>query len=363
MSIRMHLSVGSGESPNRACGDRHVVPMDWTLARALTVAVAFCATAVLTSASKDADAQTSPTKVTLRTDFRVAGYHAPFALAMERGYYKEQGLDIEIAQGQGSSVTIQTIAAGGDLFGIADASTTVIAISARGIPVKVVAAYAQSDTQGFAFHPTPGWDGDLTKLRQKVLISSTGSSELSIIPGVLARTNMTMDDMQLQLVDVSARVPLFLQTPGAFLGGYATGDVLRIKAKLPTVGFVPFSKFGITAYGASLIVTLNTIQKNPDLVRKFVSASGRGWSESLKDPEPAVQALTKLFPDVDAQFMREGLKVVLNNQLHTPATKGNPIGWTAESDWKSMIDTLEKYSKVKPRPLPNYYTNEFIAKP
>ncbi|MFM9882125.1 MAG: ABC transporter substrate-binding protein [Burkholderiales bacterium] len=313
--------------------------------------------------SHDANAQGTPTKVTLRTDFRVAGYHAPFALAIERGYYKEQGLDVEIAQGQGSSVTIQTIASGGDLFGIADASTTVIAISARGIPVKVVAAYAQSDTQGFAYHPTPGWDGDLNKLRQKVLISSTGSSELSIIPGVLASTNMTMDDMQVQLVDVSARVPLFLQTPGAFLGGYATGDVLRIKAKLPTVGFVPFSKFGITAYGASLIVTLNTIQKNPELVRKFVSASGRGWSEALKDPEPAVQSLTKLFPDVDAHFMREGLKVVLSSQLHTPATKGNPIGWTAESDWKSMLDTLEKYSKVKPRPLPNYYTNEFIAKP
>lgn len=311
----------------------------------------------------DADAQTTPSKVTLRTDFRVNGYHAPFALALERGFYKEQGLDVEIAPGQGSSVTIQTVAAGTDAFGIADASTTVIAISGRGIPVKVVAAYAQSDTQGFAFHPEPGWDGDLAKLRKKVLISSAGSSELSIIPGVLARANMTMNDLELQLVDASARVPLFLQTPGAFLGGYATGDVLRIRAKLPNAGFVPFSKYGVNSYAASLIATVSTIQKNPELVRKFVGASGKGWVEAQKDSNAAVQALLKLFPDVDAKFMRDGLNTVLQSQLHTPATKGQPIGWTAESDWKSMLETLEKYSKVKPRPLADYYTNEFIAKP
>jgi NitT/TauT family transport system substrate-binding protein len=303
------------------------------------------------------------TKVTLRTDYKVNGYVAPFALALERGFYREQGLTVEIEQGQGSSVTVQTVAAGDDTFGLADSTAMVVGISSKSIPVKAIYVFSQTGIQGFAYHPESGWDGSINGMRHKVFVGSPGSAELSVLPAILATAGMTVADLDLQLVDSNAKVPLFIKTPGSFMAGYATGDMLRIRSKMPNLGFAPFSKYGITAYGTAVITKNATIQSNPELVRKFVAASAKGWQAAAKDPEAAVQAAVKLFPDVDPKLLLGGLKIVISDQLHTPATAGKPIGWTAESDWKAMLNMLEKYSQVNPKPVSTYFTNKFIAQP
>ena len=300
------------------------------------------------------------TQVTLRTDYKVNGYVGVFALAGERGFYREQGLNVEIGEGQGSSTTVQTVAVGDDTFGLADATALVLGISARDIPVKAVSVYSQTGIQGFAYHPDSGWDGEIDKMRGKVLISSAGAAELTLVPAILATAGMTMNDIDLQLTDPAARIPLFIRTPDSFMGGYATGDVLRIKLKMPNVGYVPFSKYGIATFGTSLITKNKTIQENPELVRKFVAASAKGWAVAIKDPEAAVQAAMKLFPASDPVLLREGLKTMIAEQLHTPASADKPIGWAAESDWSAMLDLLKKYSNVKPKELASYYTNDFI---
>jgi len=332
-----------------------------TMRNLLKVAASLFAAAVLLGPLTTAAQQL--TKVTLRTDYRVNGYVGVFALARERGFYREEGLDVEIGEGQGSSTTIQTVAVGDDTFGLADSTALVVGISARGIPVKAVSVYSQSGIQGFAYHPDSGWDGNIENMRRKVLVSSPGSAELTVIPAILATAGMSMKDIDLQLADLNARIPLFVQTPGSFTGGYATGDILRVRKAMPNVGYVPFSKYGIVAYGTSLITKNTTIQNNPELVRKFISASARGWEVAVKDPEAAVGAAMKLFPASDAQLLRDGLRIMIAEQLHTPATGGKPIGWMAESDWKAMIALLQKYAEVKPKDISTYYTNDFIAKP
>jgi NitT/TauT family transport system substrate-binding protein len=302
-------------------------------------------------------------KVTLRTDYKVNGYVGVFALARERGFYREQGLDVEIGEGQGSSTTVQTVAVGEDTFGLADATALVIGISARDIPVKAVSVYSQTDIQGFAYHPESGWDGKIEKMRGKVLISSAGAAELTIIPAILASAGLTMNDINLQLADPAARIPLFIRSPDSFMGAYATGDVLRVRLRMPNVGYVPFSKYGIVTFGTSLITKTKTIEENPALVRKFVAASDKGWDLAVQDPEAAVQAARKLFPASDPTFLRDGLKILIAEQLHTPASRGKPIGWMAESDWVAMIEILKKYSNVKPKEVSAYFTNDFIPKP
>ena len=73
------------------------------------------------------------------------------------------------------------------------------------------------------------FNGDLKSLKDKVVISSAGSADAKLLEPTLASANMKLDDVKLQLVDINARVPLFLQTPGSFLTGFATGDLLRVR--------------------------------------------------------------------------------------------------------------------------------------
>lgn len=320
--------------------------------------LALAAGLALNSVASTAQAQT---KVIVRTDFKFNGYISPLALAIEKGFYKAVGLDVSIEQGQGSATTVQTVASGVDTFGLADSATAVFGISAQNVPVKIVSVYNQTGTMGFIYHPESHWNGDLTGLRGKVVISSAGTADAKMLEPTLASAGMKLDDVQLQLVAINARVPLFLRTPGSFLTGFETGDFLRVRSNLPDAKYIPFAKYGVIAYGIGLIARDEMIEKNPELVKKFVTATRKGWEAAANEPEGAVAASLKLYPDLSADFLRQGLKISLEEQLHTAATKGHPIGWTDEGDWKRMVEMLKTYGGLTPKPLSAYYTNQFIG--
>jgi NitT/TauT family transport system substrate-binding protein len=321
-------------------------------------AAALIAAGVLNTGGSAALAQS---KVVVRTDYRFNGYVAPLALAIDRSFYKAAGFDVSIEQGQGSSTTIQTVASGVDNFGLADAATAAIAISSQSVPIKVVADYCQTATMGLIYHPEQDFNGTLSELKGKIIISSAGTADAKLLEPTLAIGGMTLDDVRLQLVDLNARVPLFLQTPGSFQTGFATGDLLRVRARLPGAKYIPYAKYGLVAYGIGLVAPTATIAKSPELVQKFVAASQRGWEEAAKNPDAAVSAALKLYPDLSRDFLLEGLKITLADQLHTPSTLGHRIGWMAEEDWKKTLDVLSKYSGVTPKDLSAYYTNQFIV--
>jgi NitT/TauT family transport system substrate-binding protein len=179
--------------------------------------LAIAAGLAIGASSSAAPAQT---KIVVRTDFKFNGYVSPLALAIDQGPYKEAGFDVSIEQGQGSSTTVQTVATGVDNFGLADSATAVLGISAQNIPVKLVAVYNQTGTMGLIYHPDSGFNGDLAVLKGKVVISSAGSADAKLLEPTLASAGMKLDDVRLQLVDINARVPLFLQTPNSFLTGF-----------------------------------------------------------------------------------------------------------------------------------------------
>lgn len=323
-----------------------------------TIGLTFAAGLALSALGSAVQAQT---KVDVRTDFKFNGYVSPLALAIEKGFYKQAGLDVSIEQGQGSATTVQTVASGVDTFGLADSATAMLGISAQNVPVKIVSVYNQTGTMGFIYHPDSHWNGDLAALKGKIVISSAGTADAKLLEPTLATAGMKLSDVQLQLVAVNARVPLFLQTPDSVLTGFQTGDLLRARSRLPDAKYIAYAKYGLIAYGIGLIVRDEMIAKNPELVKNFVTATRKGWEAAAKDPESAVAASLKLYPDLDADLLRQGLKISLEEQLHTPATTGHPIGWTDEGDWKKMIEMLKSYGGLTPKPLSAYYTNQFIV--
>jgi NitT/TauT family transport system substrate-binding protein len=323
-----------------------------------TIGLTFAVGLALSALGSNGQAQT---KVDVRTDFKFNGYVSPLALAIEKGFYKQAGLDVSIEQGQGSATTVQTVASGVDTFGLADSATAMLGISAQKVPVKIVSVYNQTGTMGFIYHPDSHWNGDLTALKGKVIISSAGTADAKLLEPTLATAGMKLSDVQLQLVAVNARVPLFLQTPDSVLTGFQTGDLLRARSRLPDAKYIPYAKYGLIAYGIGLIVRDEMIEKNAELVKNFVTATRKGWEAAAKDPESAVAASLKLYPDLDADLLRQGLKISLEEQLHTPATKGHPIGWTDEGDWRKMVEMLKAYGGLTPKPLSAYYTNQFIV--
>src|SRR5262245_22672212 len=101
-----------------------------------------------------ADAQ-SLDKLTVRFTWKLKGEYAPLYVALEKGYYKAEGLDVALAEGNGAQNVLKLLAAGNEKFGYGPAVALASATS-QGLPVKVVALYQTSAPMGvIAFPETP----------------------------------------------------------------------------------------------------------------------------------------------------------------------------------------------------------------
>src|SRR3954467_1927017 len=81
--------------------------------------------------------------VSLRLNWYFGGLQVPFYYGKEKGFYKEEGIDLTINEGRGSANTVQVVAAGSDAFGLAD-SSSLIATAAKGAEIKSVMSVLSS---------------------------------------------------------------------------------------------------------------------------------------------------------------------------------------------------------------------------
>jgi NitT/TauT family transport system substrate-binding protein len=112
----------------------------------------------------------------------------------------------------------------------------------------------------------------------------------------------------------------------------------------------------VNVLGNGYFVATSTLEKNPKLVQGFVRATARGWQEAMKDPKAGVDALIKEFPDTNRQFVEMGLPMVFEH-MQSQATKGKPLGWMAEEDWKTTLEIMKSAGLEGNRPPSAYYRN------
>ncbi|MBX6328945.1 MAG: ABC transporter substrate-binding protein [Pseudolabrys sp.] len=121
-----------------------------------------------------------------------------------------------------------------------------------------------------------------------------------------------------------------------------------------------FSDYGVKALSMALAVHEDTIREKPDMVRRFVKATNRGWDESIKNPAEAAKIGKKHFPHAEEHLLKAKFEAVAP-LMHTDATTGKATGWMAESDWDGTLAVLKELSGLKTdEPASAFYTNDFI---
>ncbi len=130
----------------------------------------------------------------------------------------------------------------------------------------------------------------------------------------------------------------------------------------PNVISLRYADFSVNALGAGLMAAEKTLRERPDIVRRFVRASQKGFKRALENPQETVEVLLKRAP-LTITNGKTALGVLKGGllDLHTQRSKGKPIGWMVRGDWKGTLDILSKVGKLKKRlAVERYYTNEFI---
>ena len=299
--------------------------------------------AVLTCGSCPAFAQSaSPAKASLRLDWKAGGQHAPFYLARERGYYRDEGIDLDIISGSGSSDVVKQVGSKAVEFGIADALVLVQAAEQR-VPLTAVAAYYQH-TPIVVLSPRSKPVTDPRQLTQGVKLGSKkGSATFQGLTAFLAANDIPLE--KVTLIDIGFGVqPLLVKQVDAMMGFSMNEPIEAESAGLP-VTVMAISDHGVDAYGLMIVSNPDLIAKNPALVKGFLKATARGLSDATKDPAAAVAAVTRAVSESDAA--REAKVLDRTLPYFRNDDKGAPgPGWQSEDRWEHTIAIAKKLGLV-----------------
>jgi len=308
----------------------------------------------LVTISFPATASASPLdKVTFRMNWYWIGSQTPYFFAKERGYYKENGIDVEILEGRGSGLACQLVGNKSNDFGLASSSSIYPAI-AKGIPIISVAILRQDDGYGVCF--LKGTNIKTARdLEGKSIAVTPDDAPSRFLPGIIAKNNLDESKIKKVLMDAASKPVALMQGKVDALIGSITDQPVIMRAKGYDPQFIPFSEMGVISLGMSVIAHQDTVAKRPDLVRRFVAATLKGMLVAEKEgPEAVVDMFMKTYPERDRKVFINQLKdhfELLKFRRPVRYGFGNP------GDVEATIEALRiKTDKI----WRDFHTNEFI---
>lgn len=305
------------------------------------------------------------TKIQFRLNWTLYGEHAPFYLGMEKGFYKEEGLDVDIVEGSGSSTVIKLIGNGTNVIGYADAATMMRGVAA-GVPVKAVAVIFQSSPMSFIYRQEAPKPTKIDELKGLKVAVTAGDASMAIFESCLGANGMTLKDVNMiQVSNPAAKETSVLEgTADTFLGYFVDQPLRMEKVTGVDMGWTKLVDIcGVNTLSSAIIANNFWAEQNPEVLKKFVRASQRAWAYSAEHPQEAAEIFVKYASAFDVPLALEELEGSLT--LHyTDFSKGKALGWSAAEDWTATQDVLVQYAGFKAEEDINaFYTNDFISEP
>lgn len=299
-------------------------------------------------------------KASLRLNWYLGGLHAPFYLGVERGYYRDEGIDLTINEGRGSAAAVQIVGAKSDTFGMSDAGSLMLGAD-KGVPIRSV--FTLLGSSDFAVISLEEAGIKTPKdLEGKSVAASPGDALTQLFPAVIEANGLNKDKIKLVFMDPPAKPAAVMEKKVDALLGGASDQYWLIKYKGFKPAMMKFADIGVDTIGMTIHAHMDTLKEKPDLVRRFVKATIRSWEAAQKDPAAAVKAALKVKPDLNAASTEDQLRTNLG-ELFSKDTQGKSIGYSSPVDWEHTLDLLKKYRDLKTdKPASFFYTNEFMPK-
>jgi ABC-type nitrate/sulfonate/bicarbonate transport system substrate-binding protein len=298
-------------------------------------------------------------KVTFMAGFKPQA-DLPFVgvyVAQEKGFFKEQGLDVDIQHSDGSQ-HVQLLAAGKIQFATADAAQVLNRRAEAGIPIVAIALIGQTGQQGWVALADSGindptdWVGKTVGFRNTIppdfyaILKANG-----VDPNSVKTVNIGYQPPTLLLEGKVDVYPVFLSNEP---------DIIRKQGK--EVNVFQAADYGVPTLGLTYISNEDFIAKEPDTVERFLKAALRGIQYAIDNPDEAVQIVLHYAPQEDADHQRFMLDTEIA-AAYSRLTTDNGLGWQTKEQWQALEDTLLEFGALdKAVDVNGAFTNEFVER-
>lgn len=300
----------------------------WPARRTAATLLAACLVAVVAAAAGCGGEQPLA-PVTLQLNWIHEAEFAGYYVALEKGLYEEQGLDVTIFEGGPGKPARDRVVKGEVTFAVTSFAEQRDLISARTPSVAVLAAFQIPPSTIFSLKSSNLHDprdlvgrkvGVTTDYWSRILRETLIAA--GVDPAEVTEIRVKIDEMD----------KLYDGTVDAWLG-YAQDEPIRATLAGHPVNNIFPADFGIGGYEGLVIATQSTIDGSPEMVRAFVKASQDGWRYAIEHPDEAAKILATWAKGTSAEFQKEAVLAVAP-LVDTPQV---PIGWIDDARWQHMM--------------------------
>jgi NitT/TauT family transport system substrate-binding protein len=297
--------------------------------------------------------------VTLITDFGYNGRHAYFFVAIEKGYYKQADLDVQVVRGQGSVDAIRQVGANNAIVGFADAGSLVLARGNDQIPVKLVAIVYAKPPQAVFCREDSGIRQP-KDLEGASIANPAGGATVDMFPIYAKAAGFDAGKVKWIVAGSDALPGLLAGNRVPCVGQFTVGEpLLRMQVAPAKLVRLAFADAGVSFYGNGIIATDTTIATKPDIVRRFVAATIRGMHDAFANPEEAGHIINKYHPTIDVAVAKGETQAV----AELAQVKGRELGLVDPARVEETIAVVNGVFKLKaPVAVSDVYAPGFVAK-
>jgi NitT/TauT family transport system substrate-binding protein len=310
-------------------------------------------------------AQQKLEKFPFRLNWTLYGEHAPFFVARDKGFYAQEGLEVEIQEGSGSTTVAQLVANSTSPVAYVDAATMMRGVGA-GMPIKAVGVTLQQSPMAFIYRADAARPTKISEIKGSRIAITAGDASLAIFTAFMGKLGMKVEDVQMITVaNPAAKEQAVLAKQADALLGYFMdqGPRMQLQSGVKMGWTRLYDMAGVTTLSSAIITNNNWLkeEKNQDALRRFMRASQRGWQYAFDNRAEAAEIFRKaapVFTQEIALLEVDGTMTI----IRTERAKGKAIGWTATEDWKDTQDLLSTFAKLSPQTDLNvYFTNSFLS--
>jgi NitT/TauT family transport system substrate-binding protein len=304
---------------------------------------------------------------TLILDFVPTGEYIPHYTALEKGWYRDEGLDVKIVRGQGSGDTVKRIAAGQGEVGIADMSALIAARANTDVKVKGIALWYRRPPHG-VFVRADSPIKTPKDLEGKKLAISAGNSHQILWPVFEKLSGLKPGSVSWVTMDAASMPPSLIRGVTDAVPFFVVHEArIRKIAKQQNVDLRLLSAWadlGLDLSSTSLVAREESIAKDPDGLKAFLRATLKGADYAFrgKHYDEGVGYLLKHHPEVDSDGALGAAQVATRFVYAEEVTTGKAaVGQFDAGRLEKTRDTYTQYLELKRKvPLEELYTNDLL---
>ena len=304
------------------------------------------------------------TRIRFILNWKYEGPQGYFFLAQDRGYFRDEGIDVAFDQGNGSGAAVPQVMNGAYDMGFGDINALIeLAAKRTDTPIATAVLYNRPP-----FVIVVKKDSGIkvpSDLAGKTIGGAPNDAAMKLFPTFCKLAKVDQDAVKI----TSIQPQLYAQMLGrgqvdAVFGYYTT---LWFSTKLAGLDpaeqlrFMRYGDYGMDLLSNSIIVSRALVTEKPEVVRGFHRALFRGLRDTVADPDAAIAALTKREPLTRAPIEKEKLLFTMKNDMSDPSIATIGLGAVYPARLAASIDIIVEANNLPCTPKPtDVFTPDFL---